>query len=70
MVPEFHWDGALRLFHFKALMLWEPAETLWIKLCKSDICWIQSLMITLDLSEVICDLKAEKKTIKGKGKTL
>jgi len=38
MVPEFHWDGALRLFLFKVVMLWEPVEALQIKLCKPDTC--------------------------------
>lgn len=67
MVAEFHWDSALRLFSFKAVMLWKPAEAL--QLCKSDIFCIQSLMITLDFSEVICDLKPGGKKKKKKVKS-
>jgi len=69
MVPEFHWDGALRLFLFKVVMLWEPVEALQIKLCKPDTCWIQCLVITLDIIEVICDLKAEKNLLREKVKS-
>lgn len=38
MVPEFHWDVAEGLFSLKGVMMWEPAEALQIKLCKSDFC--------------------------------